>query len=289
LDVSGYPNSELSRILSDPVLSAELHQTPRPGVYYLGLNTQLTPTNNVSVCKALASAIDRSYILTDVLNMPWREGATSVIPPGIPGYQNGAVGYTFNVIQAQDYLAQAGYPSGAGFPGIELWSNYGNEGIMNTVADQWRNNLGITVTTFYTGWSEYLGLLGGCHDDPGACNYNAYKGNWVMDYGDANNILNEVFHPNSSFQSTGWDNARYRDLIAMTLTETNQISRTAYFQEADRILVEDETAVIPIFFHDRTTLVKSDVIFEYPPFGAPHFMKWEFEYRTYLPLILRSG
>ena len=61
LDVSGYPNSELSRILSDPVLSAELHQTPRPGVYYLGLNTQLTPTNNVSVCKALASAIDRSY------------------------------------------------------------------------------------------------------------------------------------------------------------------------------------------------------------------------------------
>ena len=252
LDLSGYPSSELSRILADPVLSAEFHRTPRPGVRYLGLNTELTPTNVITVRKALASAIDRSYILTDVLNMPWREGATSVIPPGIPGYQNGAVGYTFDVTRAQDYLAQAGYPGGAGFPGIELW----HEGTIDAMADQWRNHLGITVTL-------------------SASTYNAYELGWVMDYGDANNILNDVFHPDSPFQSTGWDNARYRQLIGMSLTETNQISRTAYFQEADQILVEDEAAVIPLYFYDRTTLVKSDVIFEYPPCGAPHFMKWE--------------
>jgi len=275
LDVSGCPGSELSRILADPVLSAEFHRLPMPGVYYLGLNTELTPTNNISVCKALASAINRSYILTDVLGVPWREGATSVIPPGIPGYQNGAVGYTFNVTQAQNYLAQAGYSGGVGFPEIELWANYGNEGLIDAVADQWRDNLGITITTFYTGWSEYSGLLNDCHDNPGTCDYNAYRMSWVMDYADANNILNEVFHPDSPFQYTGWDNARYRQLIGMTLTETNQVSRTAYFQEADQILVEDEAAVIPLYFYDRTTLVKSDVIFEYPPFGAPHFMKWE--------------
>jgi len=266
LDVSGYPASELDRILSDPVLSAELRRMPRPGVRYIGLNTELTPTNAVTVRKALASAIDRSYILTDVLNMPWREGATSVIPPGIQGYQNGAVGYTFNVTQAQDFLAQAGYPDGAGFPGIELW----HEVTINAVADQWRNNLGITVTL-------------------GAHTYNAYEQGWVMDYGDANNILNDVFHPDSPFQSTGWDDVRYRQLIGMTLTETNQISRTAYFQEADQILVEDKAVVIPLFFYDRTSLVKSDIIFEYPPFGAPHLMKWELIYYVYLPVILRDG
>jgi len=274
LDVSGFPSSELSRILSDPVLSAEFHRTPRPGVYYLGMNTQLTPTNSVSVCKALASAIDRSYIISDVMGMPWREAATSVIPPGIPGYQNGAVGYTFNVTQAQAYLAQAGYPGGVGFPGIELWANYGNEGIIDAVADQWRTNLGISVTTVYTDWGTYLDILYTCNDDPSACAYNAYRGGWVMDYGDANNILNEVFHPDSPFQHTGWDSARYRQLIAMTLTETNQISRTAYFQEADRILVEDQAVVIPLFFYDHIALVKSDIIFEYPPFGAPHYMHW---------------
>ena len=274
LDVLGGP--DYSQVQSDPVLSAEYHRTPRPGVFYLGLNTQLTPTDNIFVRKALASAIDRSHILTDVLGTPWREGATSVIPPGIPGYQNRVVGYTFNSAQAQAYLAQAGYPGGAGFPGIELWASYGNEDVINAVADQWRSNLDITVTTVYTDWGTYLGILDSCHENPSACTYNAYRMGWVMDYGDANNILNEVFHPDSPFQYTGWDNARYRDLIAMTLTETNQISRTIYFQEADRILVEDEAVIIPLFFYDRTVLIKSDIVFEYPPFGSPHFMKWEF-------------
>lgn len=274
LDVSGYPSSELQRILSDPVLGAEFHRLPRPGVYYLGLNTQLTPTNNISVCKALASAIDRSYLITEVMRTPWREGATSVIPPGIPGYQNGAVGYTFNVTQAQAYLAAAGYPGGAGFPGVELWANYGNEDLINAVADQWRNNLNITVTTVYIDWGTYVNILDDCHDNPGPCTYNAYRMGWLMDYADAYNILNDVFHPDSPFQHTGWDNARYRELMALAMTETNQISRTAYFQEADRILVEDTATVIPLFFYDRTGLVKSDIIFEYPPFGAPHYMYW---------------
>jgi len=274
LDVLGGP--DFDQIQSDPVLSAEFHQTPRPGVYYLDLNTQLTPTNNVSVCKALASAIDRQYIITDVVNRPWLEDVTGAIPPGIPGYQGRAVGYTFNLTQAQAYLAQAGYPGGVGLPAIELWYNSAdyNELVVEAVAEQWRDNLGITVTTFYTDWDLYLDYLDGCHEDPGTCDYNAYRMGWVMDYGDANNILNDVFHPDSSFHYTGWDNARYRQLIGMTLTETDQVSRTAYFQEADRILVEEEAVVIPIHSYDRSTLVKSDVIFEYPSLGSPRYMNW---------------
>ena len=159
--------------------------------------------------------------------------------------------------------------------GVALWANYGNENVINAVADQWRNNLSVTVTTVYTDWSPYLDYLGDCADNPGECAYNAYRMGWVLDYADASNILDIVFHPDSSFQYTGWDNARYRQLMAMTYTETNQISRTAYFQEADRILVEDEVAVIPIYGYERATLVKSDITFEYPPFGSPHFMKWE--------------
>jgi oligopeptide transport system substrate-binding protein len=275
LDVSAIPADELPRVLADPVLSREFHRTPYAGVYFLEVNVQLTPTNILAVRKALASAIDRSHILTNVLAMPWREPATSVIPPEIPGYQNGAVGYTFNVTQAQAYLADAGYPGGAGFPVIEVWANEGNESIINAVADQWRSNLGITVTTVYTGFGAYLGRLGDCRDDPGACTYNACRLGWIMDYGDANNILYDLFYPNARYQYTGWDNERYRQLISMTMTETNQISRTAYFQEADRILVEDDVAVIPLFFYDRQTLIKSDLLYEYTPFWyGPYFMHW---------------
>ncbi|RLC83201.1 MAG: hypothetical protein DRJ03_17890 [Chloroflexi bacterium] len=279
LDVSAVPSWELPRVLADPVLGGEFHRTPQPGVYYLGMNTQLTPTNNITVRMALASAIDRSDILTNALNMPWREEATSVIPPGVPGYQNGQVGYTFNPTQAQAYLGLAGYPGGVGFPEIELWANdffYWGAAI-DAVADSWRTYLNITVTTVYTEWNTYLDLLANCHDDPGACDYNAYRMGWVLDYGDAYGILNDSFHPDSESQYTGWDSVRYRDLISMTITETNQIARTAYFTEADQILVEDEVAVVPIFFYDNQKLIKQDIFYEYVPIGGgPYLMNWRF-------------
>ena len=277
LDVSEVLSWDLPRVLADPVLSSEFHRTPRPGVYYLGMNTQLTPTNSITVRMALASAIDRNDIITNRLNMPWREEATSAIPPGIPGYQNGEVGYAFNPTQAQAYLALAGYPGGVGFPEIELWANYGNETAIDGVADSWRTYLNITVTTVYTEWNTYTGYLDNCHDDPGACDYNGYRMGWVVDYADAYNILNDVFHPDSQNQFTGWDSLSYRDLISMTITETNQIARTAYFTEADQILVEDEVAVIPIYFYDNQRLIKQDILYEYVPIGGgPYLMDWRF-------------
>jgi hypothetical protein len=45
-------------------------------------------------------------------------------------------------------------------------------------------------------------------------------------------------------------------------------------------LVEDEVAVIPIFHYDRNALIKSDVSFDFPPFGQPHLMRWSFATTT---------
>ena len=51
--------------------------------------------------------------------------------------------------------------------------------------------------------------------------------------------------------------------------------REAYYKEADKILSEDEVAIIPIMSYDRSILVKSGVTFEYPPFGQPNFAYWD--------------
>jgi len=289
LEVSAVPSSQIDYILSHPVLSQELLRLPRPGVYYMGMNTVLEPTDQLLVRKALASAIDRRHILDEVTNVPWRTAATGVIPPEIPGYQGTSVGYTYNVAQAQEYLSEAGYPGGDGFPGAELWYNYGNEGPIEAVAEMWRVNLNIDVTTHAYDWGDYQDNLAYCRENPTVplCDYNAYRMGWVMDYADAWNILNDVFHPDSPFQYTHWQSADYELLMGLALTETNEATRIGYYQNAERILVGDEVAVIPLFFYDRAALVKGYVHYEYAPFGAPHLMNWYSNY-VYLPLILKN-
>ena len=164
LDVSGYPNEELPRILEE--LKDEFRRLPWAGTYYIGLNVQRPPTDNVNFRKALASAVDKRAILDSVLEMPWRIDACGVVPPEIPGYQGCSnVGYEFDLGAALGYLEAALDEMGVDDPGdvsINLWFNQGNEDIVEAVAEQWHTNLGIQVNTAIMEWAAYLNTLEEC-------------------------------------------------------------------------------------------------------------------------------
>lgn len=114
-------------------------------------------------------------------------------------------------------------------------------------------------------------------EEPGlgaGCTYNAYRMGWVMDYGDAENILNVVFHPDSPFQYTFWDDQEFRDLVDQALLEQDPDARADLWKQAEQIMMTDYTAIIPLFYYDRTALVRPDIEVVYPPFGSPPIKHW---------------
>jgi len=277
----GLPSEEMPRIVTDPVLSEELKTLPRPGVYYVGLNTLRAPTDDVLVRKALAAAIDRPSIIDNVVQRPWLTPLSCTTPPRIMGHQEfGACGYDFDPEQAQAFLAEAGYPGGEGFPELKFWFNRAdyNEDVIEAVAAMWEENLGINVELRTNEWAVYLDYLDACNttkEELAACEFNAYRMGWVMDYGDPQNQLEVVFAPSSTFQYTGWESARFDELMDLAGAEFDFDTREAYYFEADKILCEDEVAIIPIHGYELNALVKTGVTFEYPPFGAPPLYHWE--------------
>ncbi len=300
LHVSGYPSEDLPRIQADAVLSTELIRTPRPGIYYLGVNTTRAPTNDLLVRKALASAIDRREYLDNVTHETWREEATTTTPPGILGYQGKAAGYDFDPEQAAAFLEEAGWcleegaafrtncETGEAFPTLEVHvgrSNY-NYDVISTVASMWEKVLNVPTNLNIRAWGAYLKYLDGCNNSAEAmagCEFNVYGTAWVMDYGDPQNQLEVVFAPNSTFQYTGWQwtggelRDRYNEILDLARVETDNDTRAELYMEADKILCEEYVAIIPLHFYDRTILIKSGIYFEFPPFGAPHFDLWYFE------------
>jgi len=106
------------------------------------------------------------------------------------------------------------------------------------------------------------------------CSYNAYRLGWVMDYSDPENILNVVFHPDSPFHYTFWDDETFRELVDQALLAIDLDTRMALWQEAEDILVTDYAAVVPIFHYDRNTLLRPGIEAVFPPFGAPPFKHW---------------
>jgi oligopeptide transport system substrate-binding protein len=115
------------------------------------------------------------------------------------------------------------------------------------------------------------------------CTYNGYRMGWVMDYADANNIVNEVFGPTSDFQYTFWQlaypekAAEFEALVADALHDTDLEHRALTWQAAENILMNDVVALLPLFHYDRTILVSDQLNFFYPPFGSPKLSQWSFK------------
>ena len=276
-----YKRGEIDTVISAPQsaledanYNAERVYSAMPGIFTLGLNNLRVPTDNPLVRKALASAIDRNTLLSTVmLNTIWRQAATGVIPPEFPGYQGNAVGYEYNPTEAQNLLAQAGYPGGVGLPAIQLYGRPANQPWLEAIAEQWRTVLGVTVETHYR--SDINQWLRDCINAGVAnCDYNVARSGWIVDYYDPQNILNDFFNPEVNWWggTTGWENARYRELLDLIRAEQDPAQRISYIQEAERILVEDDAAVIPLFFSGQISLVKPGIT---TAFGnVPYYEQW---------------
>ncbi len=106
------------------------------------------------------------------------------------------------------------------------------------------------------------------------CTYNAYIDGWVLDYGDPENILNVMFHPDSPFQYTSWDDQAFRDLVDRALSEQDSDARMELWQQAEHILVTDHAAVVPVHHLDAVRLVRPEIEAVFPPFGEPPIKHW---------------
>jgi oligopeptide transport system substrate-binding protein len=285
LHIAQFPAGETPRIQADPTFAEELQVLVQPGTSYLGLNTQITPTQDVNVRRAIASAIDRKTLIDSVLEQPWHRPAQVVVPPSVEGYQGDdpSVGYGYDPQAAREYLAQAGFDEDNPPPPVELWYNRegNNEPLFRAIAEM-LERVGIPVRLSSTSWNVHRDSLDACHASPrrvvrapAECSYNAYRMGWVMDYADPSSILDVVFNPTSSFQYTGWESPTYEELMDQARSEPDEAGRTEQYREAERLLLNEAAVVVPLQFYDRTLLIKDGLEFEYPTIGAPQLQYWK--------------
>lgn len=282
LAVSGLPAADTPRIQADPAWASELQLLVQPGVSYLALNTQVAPTNDVNVRRAIASALDRQYLIDQVLKQPWHLPAEALIPRDVPGHQDAAGNYPYDPEAARRYLAEAGFGPEKPVPPVELWYNRegNNEALFKAVGSM-LEAVGIPVRLLSSEWNVYLDALENCNKparadaarSPGECTYQLYRMGWVMDYPDAASML-ATFRPGSRFQYTGWESAEYDNLLNQALAEPDEAGRASLYSQAERVVLQ-EAVIVPLQYYDRTVLVKQGVTFDYPPFGPPNLQYWK--------------
>jgi oligopeptide transport system substrate-binding protein len=226
------------------------------GTYYYLVNTDRPPVDNVLVRRALSYALDRDTLTRTVLQetaIP----AYSITPPDTLGYNPPRL-FDYDPAKARELLAEAGYPNGEGWPGLEIIYNTqeAHRKIAVAVQQMWKRELNIDVTISNQEWKVYLNSVS-------QREFQVARRGWIGDYVDANNFL-DLFITDGGNNNTGYASDEFDDIILNLAPKAKtRDERYGLFYKAETMMM-NEMPIIPIYTYTSKHLIHPSVEGIYP-------------------------
>lgn len=241
------------------------HTGPFLGTWFIRINNTRPPFNDPRVRQAFALALEKSRIVEKItqLGEPVAQGIT---PKGTGQGYEPPEGLNHDVKRAQQLLAEAGYPGGKGFPRVEyLYIPLPIErNIAIELQAMWQGNLGVTVNLVKQEQKVWLKSMR-------ELDYHLCRSSWVGDYNDPSTFL-DLFTSANGQNRMGYADTSYDALIGEAAREPDIQRRNSLFQQAEKRLVSDQAALIPVysyvgvqFYHaDKLLGVQGNLIDDHP-------------------------
>jgi len=240
----------------------ELRVVPELSFSYIGFNTTRPPFDDVNIRRAFTRAIDKDKLVSLVFkNLVQR--ADGILPPGIPGFNEGLAGLDFDVNRARELIASSKYGGVSGLPPITVTTS-GWGGLiaseLEAIIQEWRNNLGVEVTVRQLEPQRFLYHLKEEKDE-------MYYMGWVADYPHPQDFLDILFHTGMENNYGEYSNPEVDALLDRAAVELDYELSLTQYQQAEQKLVDD-AACLPLWFGQNYILVKPYVDgYELNPMG----------------------
>jgi len=217
----------------------------------LFFNDKMAPFNYAAVRQAFAYATNKQALTTAIFKgsaVP----APTIIPPGMPGYQPGYQGLSYNTDKAKALL-QSVYPDVTKVPSITF--SYPNAQVSSAEAvalqQMWQSALGIQVKLLPVELTAY---------NMETANHQVQFGftQWTADFPDPYDWLTLNLTSSAPDNSGSWSNPTFDTTVMEAEQETGN-ARIALYNQAEQIAISDVgwlpldhqamAAVIPSWVH----------------------------------------
>jgi oligopeptide transport system substrate-binding protein len=222
--------------------------------FWLNMNFKDEIFQNENIRRAIQMSFDRDALANKILN-DGSVGADGYVPAGIAGPGNQtfreAVGPTMPAYDPQQAkeLWQKGVEELGQEPTFTLLSgDTGTARDAGTFLQSEFKAMGANIEINVQPFDEFLDL-----STKGDFQMSLYG--WIADYNDPMNFL-DLFLSDSEFNDPSFKNARYDQLITAAQTETDAKVRMDKLIEAERLLVEDQAAIAPVYFSGVAALLR---------------------------------
>ncbi|MCH8551710.1 MAG: glutathione ABC transporter substrate-binding protein [Natronospirillum sp.] len=222
-------SSDMGRV--DRMPDASLLRQSSTSLAYLGFNAEKEPFDDVRVRQAISMAVNKEDIVAGVYDNTGL-AAVGPIAPGVFGYDDSVSAIPYDMDQARDLLAEAGYEDGFS---TTIWTNDNPDRIQIAEYTQSKlRDLNIDVSVEVLEWGAYLeNTANGEHD--------MFILGWSTPTMDADYAMYALFH-SSQHGSAGnrsfFTSEELDELLDAGRVETDPDVREALYRDAQELLVE---------------------------------------------------
>ena len=257
---------------------------PNASIYFYEFNHTRKPFNDERVRRAVSLAIDREYIVNNIMKFG-EKTAAAIVPYNIKdaestndfrsrkeGYfSTKREDYIKNIEEARALLADEGYPNGKDFPVFELLINSGFHAV---IAESIRSMLKEALNIDMTIREEELSVFLQIRKDG---DFDIAREVWSGGYNSPNAFLS-LLKTGYAFNYGKYSNKEFDEALINASSASTDIDSSMYFHKAEYIAMND-MAIIPIYYYSSTIMQNkklNNVI--YDMFGIYNFRNAELIY-----------
>lgn len=236
-------------------LSREYRAVPELATFYLTLNTNKPPFDDINVRRAFAMTVDRETI-NEVLFFGYYRVAEGFVPPGMPGYNPDVSTFPFNPEEARRLIQSSKYAGN--LPRVVLTYSGGGgnpPSMLEKMVNDWRDLLGADVQLQAVESAAFLRELR-------RGTFDFVNEGWSADYPDPENFVGKLFYSQSPLNYTKYSKPEVDRLIEQARQENDPARRAELYGRAEQLIIDD-AVVIPTFWSVDHVLVK-DCVKNYP-------------------------
>jgi peptide/nickel transport system substrate-binding protein len=277
--LSNLNNSEAMQLAEDMEGKGTVHWAGPVGMGTLAFNVTRSPYDDVNVRRAIYIALYRQpFIETFSLGMDFL-GAP--FPPNqwfspteeeiaqLPGFRETPEGekHPDDIAEAKRLLTEAGYPDGFKMKIIAVTAAECVE-IAELAADQLRSFLGLDVTVE----PKEIGIW---YDHLNSLDYQATSCGEALTVMDPDAVFGGLYLKNATRNYSHWEHPRIEEIFKLQARELDQEKRRALILEANKILMEEPSSQLGLYWSMRSWYVDNRIQNFHVPFSLYTQLKFE--------------
>ncbi|WP_240420654.1 ABC transporter substrate-binding protein [Paenibacillus periandrae] len=222
------PPKDMPNLKKEQGLSVHSNSSNR--ILFLALNVNKKPFDNLKVRQALSYAVPSSQLIHDVMYDEARP-MKSALPSNTPGHTEAGYIYDYDLGKAKQLLTEAGYPDGFSFD-LTVGSGYPDWNDDAVILQAEYAKIGVKMNIQNVARPQFLEMQK-------ERSMSAYLSKWTSMVYDPSWHLGLLMGSKGTGNFNNYNNPKVDALLDQANDERDQAKRTAFYQEAQKIITTD--------------------------------------------------